>query len=110
MIARCQIELPAGSQVLLDRAPTYTDLECETPKGRLSMFPDVLLPPSKFTIVSVQRYTAGAEQEDTPRRLSPTSVWSQQEYSKYILENNDVFVDIQLRLEASWKLPEKMSV
>lgn len=104
IIARCKIQLPAGSQVLLDYAPVF-DEDCQTPEENLSMFPDVLIPPSKFQILSVKRYTAGKEQEEAPRRLSRTSVWTEQEYANQMLEDNKLFVDIQLRVEASWKLP-----
>lgn len=103
-IVRCQIHLPAGMQVVVDRAPVYVQ-DCATPDDKKSAFPDVLIPPGKFKVTSVQRYVASEEDEQRePKRLSSRSIWSQEDYANYMLEDNLVFVDVKLEVESFWKL------
>ena len=106
VIVRCQIHLPAGMQVVVDRAPTYTQ-DCETADGKRSLFPDVLIPPSKFKVTSVQRHALSKEgQQEEPQRLSSNSIWSQEQYVNHMLEDNSLFVDLKLEVEHFWKLPD----
>lgn len=106
IIMRYKIQLPIGMQVIVDRAPAVVQY-CETPDGRRSAFPDVLIPPSKFKVVSVERYSSGAkhQSQQPPERPRKNSEWSQEQYVSHMLEDNSLFVDVTLEVESFWNVP-----
>jgi hypothetical protein len=98
---RVRVDLPTGTQVVVDRAPVYGGADCEFDASgnppRLSLFPDVLLPPGKFEIVSVKRYQKGDESELTLLKDARTRVVTDDEYAAYVTTYRKEFIDIALR-------------
>jgi len=58
---RVRIEIPAGTQVVVDRAPVYGGSPCQLDEHRESLFPDVLLGPAEFRVTGVVRYRSTKE-------------------------------------------------
>ena len=119
-VIRCQIQLPEGTQVVVDRSPVYgTDsMTCQFDRERTSRFPDVLLPPAKFEITSVKHYPAPKVRIDDAafkklqERMNSDRhdhVLTDEEYAEhvfYVNDNADEFIDVRLRVTHMMKLPQ----
>lgn len=125
-VIRCVIKIPAGTQVVFDRSPVMA-ADCEMENGKLSLYPDVLLPAGKFQITGITTYMTTSGRTDTPggkekpdqgggnvvyleKRSSyvePTV--NDFEYAGNRLIDADEFVDIKLTLERSVVFPSKGS-
>ena len=105
---RCRIELPAGTQVVVDRSPTDDTNECEFDEQRYSIFPDVLLPPGVFNITSVDRYRGATETVVCDRFRPAAAVWTDAEYTQRMLMYADEFVDVQMEVTQMMRLPKEM--
>ena len=99
---RCRIDVPAGTQVIVDRAPVSGSLNsCQADNGKISYFPDVLLSAGKFTVVAVSKFKAGGGEgygELTPEVARRVGLEGCGE--------DAVYVDVHLCLEDSMHLPE----
>lgn len=121
---RCRIELPEDTQVVVDRSPVYGGSHCQFDEHRTSLFPDVLLPPGEFEIISVKRYRSEDESksdaedaedaegvEDDAEMLKPerrpdSIVWSDEEYAAHVLIDVPKFVDVRLKSTRMMRLPD----
>ena len=117
--ARCRIELPPGTQVVVDRSPVYGGKDCQFDDNRTSLFPDVLLPPGEFEIVSVRRYQDEEADPDpeadgefellkSDKTHSGDAVMSDKEYAARMLTNVSYFIDVNLRLVSREGVPRMM--
>ena len=116
---RCRIELPENTQIVVDRSPVFGGSSCQFDEHRTSLFPDVLLPPGEFEIVSVKRYRSEDERksdaEDVdydvevlkPEERRPDSVvLSDEEYAARMLKDVPNFVDVRLKSTRMMRLPD----
>ena len=109
---RCRIEIPEGTQVIMDRSPVHRRL-CQLPDGMFSVFPDVVLAPGAFEVKGVTRYKmrgGGAKDEEAVVYLDEGAEDKDSEdeaYARRFLgENTDAeFVDVHLLLRQSMVLP-----
>lgn len=114
-IIRCSIDLPKGTQVVIDRSPVYGTLGQCLDGERLSLFPDVLLLPGEFRIGSVRRYkTEDFESDDdedfeceedkgeilgvSETRPSRTTPLNDREFAQLMLESVNNFIDVRLKV------------
>ena len=120
LLIRCRIYLPKGTQVVVDRSPVYGDSgpECQFDDDRTSLFPDVLLPPAEFKIVSVQRYrsttsTAVEADGEDVTAIKPQmhklryDVLTDEQYAQHVFESYgaDRLVDVCLKVTRMMQLP-----
>lgn len=117
---RCRIDLPESTQVVVDRSPVYGGSPCQFDDRRTSLFPDVLLPPGEFEIVSVKHYQSEdySESEDESDaehdvkilkpeeyRFMASVELSDEEYAARMLSNVSKFVDVRLKNTRMMRLP-----
>ena len=116
-IVRCRIQLPESTQVVVDRSPvSFT--KCELNDKETSLFPDVLLLPGEFEVVSVTSYRSensegdSDDEEEGSVRLKPAESarfspmgMTDEEYAKNMLANVDNFVDVWLKVKRMMELP-----
>ena len=118
-IIRCRIDLPAGTQVIIDRSPVYGGFDCEfDDEGNRSRFPDVLLLPGEFRIKDVKRYRRedydSDYEEDTLESLDseytgpPTLGMSDREFASRRMEDAKNFLDARLEVVRMMRVPEKL--
>ena len=96
----CRIDVPAGKQVIVDRAPTMPR-PCKHDNDKISYFPDVLISAGKFTVVAVSKFRPGGG--DGYEKLSPEAA------RRAGLEGCGraaVYVDLHLCLEDNIPLPQ----
>lgn len=125
-LIRCRIHLNAGTQVLVDRSPVYGGVDCKfDSEGQVSRFPDVLLPPGKFTVTEVIRYqsnelsAAKKERLAAPEKkgntakiveIEPNDTMAKPtddlEYARARVFDRDEFVDVHLELETAMRFPQ----
>lgn len=125
---RCRIDLPAGTQVLIDRSPVYGGTTCEFDDNRgISLFPDVLLLPGQFQIVDMKRYKregyesddedlAGEHEKDKIEsldvagaklpRTEPPMLMSDEEYASRMLRKTSNFIDVRLKVVRTMRVPD----
>lgn len=119
-IIRCRIDLPAGTQVIIDRSPVYGGTECEfDDEGGRSFFPDVLLLPGEFIITDVKRYRSDdydsdhasdtiesldSEEESGP----PTAGMSDKEFAARRMLDTNNFIDVRLKVTRAMQVPERV--
>ena len=123
---RCRVDVPPGTQLVVDRSPVYPNTKCQFDEDRTSVFPDVLLPPGEFEIVSVKRYqTEGGEAADSDSdedgddladrdvtRVSAVegrpqrTVLDDEEYAQWMLMEATEFIDVRLKVLRTMVFPE----
>lgn len=123
---RCRIHLPAGTQVIMDRAPVYADSnQFKFDETRKSPFPDVVLPPGRFEITKVTRYRSNEDadnrrDEGDPHYVNNTDdvtgldgkrhktkvVLDNTQYAEHVLQDLSKFVDVELSTSALMVLPQ----
>lgn len=114
---RVRINIPAGTQVIIDRAPVYGGVPCRYDDDHTSVFPDVLLAPANFLVTSVLHYRSNKEQyeaaEEEPgfyKYVSPKPygrAGSDEEYAELcVFASNGEFMDIRMTLLEQVKLPD----
>jgi len=86
---RCSIDVPAGNQVIVDRAPTRLSA-CDHGDGRTSYFPDVLISAGQFTVLEVSKFKQGGG--DGYGELTT-------DMAQRMGRGATVYVDLRLRLE-----------
>lgn len=110
---RCRIEIPAGTQVIMDRSPVGLQW-CEMEDGKKSLFPDVLLAPGEFYVKSVTRYkTRDKDSNDEEGVVYLPAVDPDEktdrftDYHRRFLGSDPEreFVDVNLLLQSSMVLP-----
>ena len=117
-LMRCRIRLPEGTQAIIDKSPVYGGIRCEREDGRISLFPDVLLPPGQFQVEDATYYRSSKvvwdkNDEEFPRckyvYLTPghrgipkTDI----EYAKRRLSEVDEFIDVRLAAIKMMRLPQ----
>lgn len=114
---RCKINIPAGTQVIIDRSPVFGGTDCD-PNGepkRRSKLPDVLLAPAEFKVDSVQYYrTTKAKKEDAMLKQELYTyvesghkgrVVDDETYIKRTLEEVDEFIDVEMTIVNILRLP-----
>ena len=121
---RCRIELPAGTQVIIDRDPVrmVSNIDCKPNDDESwGRFPDILLLPGEFEIVDVKSYmtenyesddeNSGKYQEDKIEELppvdttSPGTEKSDGVYASEMLRDTGLFLDVRLRVKRMMKVP-----
>lgn len=103
-IIRCRIDLPAGTQVVVDRSPVYGGYSCEFDEaGSRSRFPDVLLLPGEFYIQDVKRY----KREDYDSDYDGDSIESldSEQFVSRIMEDAQNFLDVRLQVTRMMRVP-----
>ena len=119
-ITRVQIEIPVGTQVIVDRAPVYGGSSCQLDDGRKSLFPDILLGPAEFRVIKVVRYRSTKEEYsdcDGPSEdFTLVDPWepgvpkSDVEYAQLRLYDSPEFMDVRIVLEQQVKVPDVGSI
>ena len=119
-IIRVRIEIPAGTQVIVDRSPVYGGLPCEFDEYRESLFPDVLLGPAEFRVTDVVRYRstqADYAYSDEPRErfryVDPRDrgvAVSDVEYAELRVQSSYEFMDVRAVLLRQIKVPSVGSI
>lgn len=106
-LIRCRIEVPVGTQVVVDRSPANINNMCKVDEERTSIFPDVLLPPGQFTITSVQRYTDKCESGAARGHSIGGRELRDEEYAARMLLSDNVseFVDVRLTVNEMLRMP-----
>lgn len=119
-IIRVIIDVPAGTQVVIDRAPVYSGVECQFDEHRESLFPDVLLTPAEFIVTNVVRYRS--TEEDYSNSDEPTENFiyvdpvmrgrpkNDLEYAKLRVFDVVEFMDVRVTMVSQIKLPSVGSV
>jgi len=115
-IIRVRITIPAGTQVVIDRAPVYGGVPCQFDEQRESLFPDVLLGPAEFRVEEVVRYRRTGEyysdSAGPPERfkyLEPRErgvAESDLDYAQLRVFDNDEFVDVKVIMLRQVKVPD----
>ena len=123
-VNRVRIDVPPGTQLLMDRAPVSKDAkECQFVDGRKSITPDVLLAPAEFEVTGVVRYRPlERKDEDSKeeqrlftyvkprgRRTVDTDI-ADEEYAAFHVFNCDEFMDVRVQLTRQLKLPPVESI
>jgi len=115
-IIRCRIDLPIGTQVIIDRSPVFGGEECQFDQNeRISRFPDVLLPPAKFEIAKVKHHPAPETRINddsfvllgTKMKKNHDYKLTDEEYASYVFYENynaDEFIDVRLVMTHMMKL------
>ena len=114
-VIRCRIDLPAGTQVIIDRSPAFSGMLCDLDEtGLLSHFPDLLLLPSEFEITSFQGYQSPGVMNnrdyvtihDTDYEQLPQSiVKNDKQFAASMLRDVDTFLDIRLKPVRMMRIP-----
>ena len=124
-LIRVRVDIPAHTQVVIDRAPVYGGSPCQFDPKRESLFPDVLLGPAEFCVTEVVRYRSdkastsrtGPDGDDddgtTMHESSVRYVAPRQrgrandelEYAQLRVAESDEFMDVRVRLVQQVKLP-----
>ena len=119
---RCRIEIPANTQVVVDRSPSVNN-DCEFKDGEMkSLFPDVLLPPGEFCIISIQRYRRPVvnDEKEEPgytylepidrydHPLSPGRLLHDNEFAARALDYTSEFIDVRMHPVWMMELPETL--
>jgi hypothetical protein len=119
-VIRVRVDIPAGTQVVMDRAPVYGGRECQFDEHRVSRFPDVLLGPAEFRVTDVMRYRSTNEDYSRsgespelfeyvePRKCGPSE--SDLEYAQLRVFDADEFMDVRMVLVRQIKLPQVGSI
>lgn len=119
---RVRIDIPPGTQVIIDRAPVYGGVPCRYDDDHTSVFPDVLLAPAKFVVTSVVHYRSNAEDYNattekparsytyvTPARNGSST--SDNDYAaRRVFDSNGELMDVRMTLVQQVELPPVDSV
>lgn len=118
-ITRVRIDIPAGTQVVIDRAPVFGGVDCQFDEHRTSLFPDVLLSPAEFTVTNVVRYRSTNEDYNTGENpenfiyVDPVGRGKPQndlEYAKRRVFDSTEFTDVRVSMMRQIELPPVGSV
>jgi hypothetical protein len=118
-LIRCRIDIPKGTQVVVDRSPVSQEL-CQFDADCTSLFPDVLLPPGEFEIDSVVYYRSTDKQGDPIREednskhivyvqpndsnLRAVTALNDNEYAAKMLSFCSEFIDVALKVTKMMRL------
>ena len=112
-LIRVRVDIPATTQVIIDRAPVYGGVECQFDKSRESLFPDVLLGPAKFIVTKVVRYQSnknrGTDSNEEVLYVEPRErghANNDEEYAQLRVFDSNEFVDVRLKLVEQVTLPD----
>jgi hypothetical protein len=121
---RCRIDLPAGTQVIIDRSPVGGGYDCDLDEsGRRSRFQDVLLLPGEFRITNLKGYKnkdsesneeADDQAQDYIELLDTvydepprSTVMSDNQFAHYMLQKTNNFLDVRLEVVRMMRVPER---
>lgn len=126
IVIRCTVKLPAKSKVILDKAPFYS-AHCLTDSGKLSIFPDVIIPPAAFRVDTVTHYCreepgasppsgwnvikpfdydeAKAKRKARGNAGHESHIYDNKEYAARILEGVSKFVHVQMSVTDMLEMP-----
>jgi hypothetical protein len=117
---RVRIEIPVGTQVVIDRAPVYGGSDCQFDEKRSSLFPDVLLGPAEFRVMEVKRYRSTQDDYEDSEEPSDRFLYveplerglpeSDREYAQRRVFDNHEFADVRVAMVRQVKVPTVGSV
>lgn len=118
-MTRVRIDVSAGTQVVIDRAPVFGGVGCQFDE-RASLFPDVLLAPAEFTVTNVVRYRSTEEKYSKSDELPENFIYvspvmrgkpkNDLEYAKLRVFDVLEFMDVRVTMVRQIKLPPVGSV
>jgi hypothetical protein len=108
---RVRIDVPAGTQVVVDRAPVFGGKRCQFDEGRESLVPDILLGPAMFRVTAMRRYrSTESDYSDSDERfeyvepLERGVAADDLTYARLRLGATDEFVDVFVEMMSQVRL------